>query len=130
MTAYGGTTSGLFHGVIGESQFFNPELTVSQSQYQYTALIERVGCQSSSDTLACLRSTDLETLQTANIAIPYAGQTLSPLWMYGPVIDGDLVPDYLDRLFEQSKFAKVPTIFGFVAIIFPQTTETEIHPIE
>ena len=112
MTAYGGSTSGLFHGVIGESQFFNPELTVAQSQYQYDALIDRVGCQKSPNSLDCLRYLDLETLQLANIAIPYSGQTLDPLWMYGPVIDNDLVPDYLDRLFAEKKFAKIPIIFG------------------
>jgi len=32
--------------------------------------------------------------------------------MYGPLIDGDLVPDYMYRLFAQGRFTKVPSIMG------------------
>lgn len=87
-------------------------LNVSEAQYQYDALIERIGCQKSSDTLSCLRSTDIATLQNANINIPYSGHDIPPLYMYAPIIDGDLIVDYTHRMFEEGKYVRVPTVFG------------------
>ena len=89
-------------------------LNVSQAQYQYDALIDRVDCQNVEDTLSCLRSTDIATLQAANINIPYAGHSIPPLYMYAPVIDGDLILDYTHRMFAQGRFIKVPMVFGYV----------------
>lgn len=112
LTAYGGKDTGLFHGAIGESQFLPLELTVAESEFQYTSLTQRIGCQNASDTLACLRSTDIQTLQSNNTALPYIGHTTAPLFTYGPVIDGNLIQNYTIKLFSEGKFVKVPTIFG------------------
>ena len=112
MSAYGGQPTNLFQAVAGESQGFPLQLTVAQSQYQYDALVTRVGCNSAEDTLGCLRSLDISKLQNNNIAIPYPGKSLPPVAMYAPVIDGALVPDYTYKLFSQGKFIKLPAMFG------------------
>jgi len=112
MTAFGGQSTDLFHGVIGESQSFPTTLTVDQAQFQYEALIERVGCNSSVDTLTCLRTTGIDKLQSANIAIPFPGRQNTPNFLYNAVVDGDLLPDIPFRLFSQGKFVRVPSVFG------------------
>ncbi|KAJ5302436.1 alpha/beta-hydrolase [Penicillium atrosanguineum] len=33
------------------------------------------------------------------------------MYMYRPVVDNDLVPDYIYRLFKQGHFIKVPVLF-------------------
>lgn len=51
LSAYGGRNDNLFHATAAESQSFGAQFTVEGSQYQYDALIERVGCNLSNDTL-------------------------------------------------------------------------------
>ena len=86
----------------------------SQSQFSYDNLVIRTGCASDDDTLACLRNLDSTDLQRENINTPLPEAQESPLYMYGPTIDDDLVPDYTYRLFQQGRFVKVPVIFGDV----------------
>ncbi|KAE8145133.1 Alpha/Beta hydrolase protein [Aspergillus avenaceus] len=112
LSAYGGKDDGLFHAAAAESQSFANMLTVNQSQFAYNNLVIRTGCASSIDTLACLRDLDLDTLQRENINTPLPNAQQAPLYMYGPVIDGTLVPDYTYNLFHQDRFIKVPVIFG------------------
>jgi carboxylesterase type B len=112
LTAYGGYDFGWFHATAAESQSFGPVLKVQEAQYQYDALVKRAGCSGQNDTLACLRSLDATKFQSINYNIPYPGQTQAPLYMYGPVIDGDIIKDYTIRMFEQGKFIKVPAIYG------------------
>ena len=113
LTAYGGIPTNLFHAAIAESQGFGMVLNVDQAQYQYTALINRVGCQNDTDTLACLRALNIEKLQNAAFEIPYAGHSTLPLFMYGPVVDGIFLPDLQHRLFEQGRFMRnIPVVFG------------------
>ncbi|PYI06251.1 alpha/beta-hydrolase [Aspergillus sclerotiicarbonarius CBS 121057] len=112
LSAYGGEDEGLFHAAAAESQSFGPVWTIDQSQFAYNNLVTRTGCASDQDTLACLRSLDTASLQHVNINTPLPTSQTPPLYMYGPVVDGDLVPDYTYRLFQQSKFIKVPVIFG------------------
>lgn len=88
-------------------------LTTSQSQFAYDALVQRAKCDSSSDTLACLRklsATDLQAINT-NVAFP-GGAGSPPLYMYSPTIDGDFVTDYTYSAFAQGKFVRVPAIYG------------------
>ncbi|PYH99528.1 alpha/beta-hydrolase [Aspergillus ellipticus CBS 707.79] len=112
LSAYGGKDESLFHAAAAESQSFAPMLTVNQSQFAYNNLVIRTGCASAKDTLACLRNLDIASLQRENINTPLPKAQQSPLYMYGPVIDDDLVLDYTYRLFHQEKFIKVPVIFG------------------
>lgn len=88
---------------------------IEQSQFTYNNLVIRTGCASYNDTLACLRNLDVAGLQRENINTALPNAQNPPLYMYGPTIDGDLVPDLTYRLFHQGHFIKVPVIFGDVA---------------
>ncbi|KAJ5915380.1 hypothetical protein N7466_011313 [Penicillium verhagenii] len=112
LSAYGGRDDGLFIGAAAESQSFGTVLNVSESQVAYNRLAARTGCNSTENTLACLRDLDVSTLQSENIVTPLPGATGNPLYLYSPTIDGDLVQDYTYALFEQGRFIKVPVIFG------------------
>ncbi|KAH1493264.1 hypothetical protein LV164_007445 [Aspergillus fumigatus] len=112
LSAHGGRNDGLFHAAAAESQSFATMLTLNESQFAYNNLVIRTGCASENDTLACLRNLDTASLQRQNFNTPFPGAQLAPLYMYGPTIDGDLVPDYTYRLFHQGKFIRVPVIFG------------------
>jgi carboxylesterase type B len=117
LTAYGGRDDGLFHAAAAESQSFGAQLTVEESQYQYDALIQRVGCAKDTDTLQCLRNTDIAVLTKNNSNIPTPGGAgSSPLFMWGPVIDGNFVTDHSYNLFSQGNFIKVPSIFGYAPL--------------
>ncbi|OAF57595.1 hypothetical protein VC83_05716 [Pseudogymnoascus destructans] len=113
LTAYGGRDDNLFHATAAESPSFGVQFTVKESQYQYDALVERAGCKSASDTLACLRKVSERDLQAVNFNIPTPGGTDDlPLFMYSNVVDGDITTDFTYNLFGQGKFIKVPVIFG------------------
>ncbi|KAJ5491809.1 Carboxylesterase type B [Penicillium expansum] len=112
LSAYGGRDEGLFIGAAAESQSFAQMLNVTESQFAYDALVTATACNSSENTLACLRNLDVSALQQKNVERPYPGAQGKPLYLYGPTIDEDLVPDYTYRLFHEGKFIKVPVIFG------------------
>ncbi|KAJ5782218.1 CAZyme family CE10 [Penicillium paradoxum] len=112
LSAYGGKDEKLFVAAASESQSFGTMLNVSESQFAYDELVTATACDSSKDTLACLRELDVHSLQAKNINRPYPGAKGKPLFLYGPTIDEDLVPDYTYRLFNEGKFIKVPVIFG------------------
>ncbi len=113
LTAYGGRDDKLFHAAVAESQSFGQQLTIAESQYQYDALVKRVGCGSAADTLKCLRDTPIETIVKNNINIPFPnGPGWNPVYMWSNTIDGTFTTDYTYNLFAQGKFVKVPSIFG------------------
>ncbi|KAF7712258.1 Carboxylic ester hydrolase [Penicillium ucsense] len=112
LSAYGGRDDKLFVGAAAESQSFANMLDVKGSQFVFDRLASRTGCEKSADPFACLRKLDIGTLQAQNIVSPYPGAPGNPLYLYGPTVDGDLVPDYTLKLFNQGKFIKVPVIFG------------------
>ncbi|EJT97053.1 alpha/beta-hydrolase [Dacryopinax primogenitus] len=115
LTAYGGRNDGLFHAAAAESASVFTILTVAQSQYQYDALVARIGCSNATDSLACLRAVPATTLQANNYYIPYPGlgpNASSPLFMYDAVIDGDFIQDFSQRQFAEGKFVQVPVIYG------------------
>lgn len=101
LSAYGGRDDGLFHAAAAESQSFASMYTIDESQFAYDNLVARTGCGSAPDTLSCLRSLDVASLQQQNIATPLPGTTEAPLYFYAPIVDEDLVPDYTYRLFEE-----------------------------
>ncbi|KAJ5081997.1 hypothetical protein N7532_011040 [Penicillium argentinense] len=112
LSAYGGRNDNLFIGAAAESQSFGTMLNISESQFSYDNLVSRTGCAGTADTLSCLRSLDITTLQHKNIKTPLPGGTNNPLYLYSPTIDGDLVQDHTLSLFRAGKFIKVPVIFG------------------
>ncbi|KAL9618080.1 MAG: hypothetical protein Q9160_007150 [Pyrenula sp. 1 TL-2023] len=111
-TAYSGAPTDLFHAAAAESQSFATVNNPSQAQYQYNNLVIRTQCVDSNDTLACLKGLTAEQLQRVNINTASPGAQQAPLYMYSPVIDGELVPDYTYRLFAEGKFVKLPAIYG------------------
>ncbi|KAE8367948.1 Alpha/Beta hydrolase protein [Aspergillus caelatus] len=112
LSAYGGRDDGLFHAAAAESQSFATMLSLNQSQFAYNNLVIRTDCASDADTLECLRGLDTEVLQRENINTPLPNAQQAPLYLYGLVVDGDLVPDYTYRLFHRDHIIKVPVIFG------------------
>ncbi|KAI9743127.1 MAG: hypothetical protein M1818_003422 [Claussenomyces sp. TS43310] len=113
LTAYGGKDDGLFHAVAAESPSMGVQFTVNGSQYQYDSLVERTGCHTSADTLACLRDLSLSALQAANVNVPTPGGAGgSPLYMYSNVIDGNFTTDYTYNMLAQGRYIKVPSIYG------------------
>ncbi|KAK7415645.1 hypothetical protein QQZ08_012285 [Neonectria magnoliae] len=111
LSAYGGKDEGLFHAVAAGSVSFANMLTVEESVYWYENLAMRLGC-TGKKALTCLRSKSALDIQKANYNIPHPNSPAAPLYMWTPVVDGDLVPDLTYKLFEEGKFIKVPAIVG------------------
>lgn len=65
MLANGGNNEGLFRGAFMESGSPTPIGDISHGQPYYDALVADTGCQSSSDTLECLRQLPYDTLMNA-----------------------------------------------------------------
>lgn len=108
----GGRDDGLFHATAAESQSFATVMTVEESQYQYDNLVIRTGCFQDEDTLGCLRQQNASLIQKVNFNTPSPGAQIAPLYMYGPVLDGDFVQDLTIVSFQKGKFVKVPAIYG------------------
>ncbi|KUJ24640.1 alpha/beta-hydrolase [Mollisia scopiformis] len=113
LVAYGGRDDHLFAGGVGESVFFPTQRKVSELEFQFKNFLKDTGCASASDSMACLRSKDLLTLQNASsTGHPYPGAASPPIFPYSPCIDGDLLKDYPNILFAEGKFVKVPVMIG------------------
>lgn len=114
LIAYGGQNQNLFAGAAMESLPQLTQLSVSEFEFIYNDLVSGTGCSSSADTLACLRGLDVPVLQQHNQEVPYPDNSVSPLWEYVPVVDGDILQTRVYEAFEQGKFVKVPVLFGDV----------------
>ncbi|KAG9011486.1 hypothetical protein FRB94_008317 [Tulasnella sp. JGI-2019a] len=124
----------LFRGAIMESGTADvvgvgkPNQALHQSAFD--AIANLTGCspnatatanssaQSTSGTTAynqavfdCLKSANNETLFNATVTIERLPQ-YDGLPIFGPTLDGDIVPDYPSKLIASGKFAKVPFISG------------------
>ncbi|PHH92608.1 hypothetical protein CDD83_6535 [Cordyceps sp. RAO-2017] len=110
MTANNGTVPA-FHGAIAESPSFATTLTAAEAGYQYRQLAVRLGC-AGADSLACLRNKTAAEVQAENVNVPLPGAAAAPKYMYVPVLDGDLVPDYTYRLLARGRLRPVPAILG------------------
>lgn len=100
LTANTGKT--LFAGGIMESGGWVTMRNAEQGQKEYDCLIKDKGCTGATDGLACLRALNESAIRSTNC-------------YFNPNIDGDLYTDALVDLFEQGKYAKVPTIMGTCA---------------
>ena len=112
LSAYGGRDDGLFHASAASSQSFAAIRNITESQYQYDALVQRTGCAKEKDTLACLRGLNSTFLQEKNTNEPFPGAPGKSLFPYGPTLDYDFIIDSTYTLFDQGKFVKVPAIYG------------------
>lgn len=127
LTANNATDEGFFHAAAAESPSFATTLTVSEAQYLYRNFATRLGC-AGADSLACMRNKTTAELQVQNFNIAYPGASNPPNYLWTPIIDGTLVPDYQYKMFRSGKFIKVPTIYGDDAnggtIFTPKNTTT------
>jgi para-nitrobenzyl esterase len=91
---------GLFHRAISESGACTTRRrTAAEALAQGSALAATVGC-SEDDALACLRDAPIaELLEAASTA-------------YGPVVDGDFLPEQTRTLFDRGEIAPVPYMIG------------------
>lgn len=119
MSAYGGRNDNLFIGGVTESVWTHAQPAVSELEYQWNTFVSATGCASArdttlmkNDTMACLRSADFTTLWKADMAHPYPGKAGSPLFPYGPAIDGKFVNQTLYEAFRDGNFVNVPMIIG------------------
>ena len=130
LAAYNGRDDNLFHAIMAESQSFGALRTVDESQYQYDDLVSRTNCQSSNDTLQCLRTLDITTLQTQNILTRFPDTNANPLFAYNPALDHDFIADYTFNLYTSGRFVKLPSVYGDVSnegtVFAPKSTLTTI----
>lgn len=111
LAAYGGRNDNLFVGVT-ESVWTLSQPAVSELEFQFDTFVNASGCVSASDTMSCLRDTSSVMLWEANVATPYTGRTGSPLFEYGPCIDGTFVRQTLYEAFRAGNVTNVPMIIG------------------
>lgn len=85
-------------------------------EFQFDRFVNDTGCSDADDSLSCLRSLDLDTIQAANIDLPFPGgsELPTPLWYWLPVTTGPgtLVPDSLYSSFLSGTFINVPLLVG------------------
>jgi acetylcholinesterase len=94
---------------IAQSVYLPPVYSVEDMEFHYTELLNSTQC----DSLECLRTLSADELQSANVATVFPGQDDIPIFGYGPVVDGQLLPDSPTSLLKQGKFAKnKPLIMG------------------
>lgn len=112
---------GLFDGAISQSGGCTTrQPTRAEGQQRTQALIERVGCASAADALACLRDQPVATL-------------LANADGFGPIVDGGFMPEQPRTLYDSGDIADVPYILGsnsdegtlFLVLTPPVTTEAE-----
>lgn len=103
--AYGGPDDGLFRAIIAESMWEYPEASnISFNDKQYANITATTGCNSSSDSLDCLRHLPFETLSQA--------LNVKPAYSFGPIVDGDFVLDLTSKMLRTGRFAKFPLLIG------------------
>ncbi|HKE14721.1 MAG TPA: carboxylesterase family protein [Kofleriaceae bacterium] len=115
-------SAGLFHRGISESGGCTTRVsTTADAEAGAAAFTEAMGCAEADDTLACLRDVPPgQLLMPAPIegappdTLPggdgYQGGT--PSWGFGPLVDGEVIPDQPRALFDAGQAADVPYILG------------------
>ncbi|KAH7063174.1 Alpha/Beta hydrolase protein [Macrophomina phaseolina] len=106
--------NGSFVGAALESPSWPPLHTAEEAQFEYDNLLNLTGCAGEWDTLACLRKVDTDAFQTTTrskiLALP--GAKGPPAYMYGPVLDGDIVREYTYSSFYANHENEVPILVG------------------
>ncbi|KAF5374363.1 hypothetical protein D9758_004717 [Tetrapyrgos nigripes] len=130
----GQTNPPLFHGAMSNSMYLPPIYPHNDTMPEtiYSLATQKTNCTDASDTLACLRGTDLSMLSAANNEIaqyPFFGQLiLSPI--YTPVIDGTFITRRPIELLAQGKINKVKKILSitnsFEGTIFTDANTTDV----
>jgi para-nitrobenzyl esterase len=123
---------GLFQRAISQSGGCTTRLRLqSEAEASAAQFVEAAGCGSETDVLDCLRGKSVPAL---NIDPPFLGagadagviaadggpglpggdfyQGTSPLWDFGPVVDGEFMPDQPRALFDAGSINQVDYILG------------------
>lgn len=112
LLAYGGRTDNLFVGAIADATFFPPQPRLDDAEVLFDRVVQEVGCHDAENQLSCLRTRDTETLQNANLELPFPGRPDRPIFYWSPCVDNDFLTDYPYVMFEKGDFARVPIMFG------------------
>jgi carboxylesterase type B len=66
--------------------------TSPETQWNYDTMVNRSGCAGSTDTLACLKKADLQTLREASLFVESSHTYTTSSYTWAPVIDGKFLP--------------------------------------
>ena len=108
LVAYNGRDDGLFRGAIMESG--TPLVTSSPLSYfqpLYDKLTGLTGCNSTSDSLGCLRSVPYDQI---NSVLNSSALNYGNTWW--PTIDGDIISEHGSEALANGHFVKVPLLMG------------------
>ncbi|KAL1634830.1 hypothetical protein SLS58_010513 [Diplodia intermedia] len=108
------TNNASFVGAALESASWPAMQTAEQAQWQYNSILNDTGCAGEWDSLACLRKLNTSAFQTNTRSKTHAlpGGKATPVYMYAPVMDGDIVREYRYNSFYASREHKVPILVG------------------
>lgn len=112
LAAFGGRNDDLFQGVIVQSTFWPMLPPVIEVEYKFDQFVKNVSCDTASDVLACLRSKNTATLQSADISTQAPGAPGKQLWQFLPVVDGNFVQTQLYEAFNSGEVVNVPALIG------------------
>ncbi|KIY62880.1 alpha/beta-hydrolase, partial [Cylindrobasidium torrendii FP15055 ss-10] len=107
-----GDNEGLFRAAFMNSGSPGSMSDITAGQADYDTLVDKTGCSSEADTLACLRAVDYDTLKAAVDESPFIFdyQALSLPWR--PRVDGVLFSDEPQTLVTAGKVSAVPIVNG------------------
>ncbi|KAG9948611.1 lipase 3 precursor, partial [Aureobasidium melanogenum] len=106
----------LFRGAISDSGSIVPAVDVDHPKAQavYDTVVNAAGCSGSSDTLACLRSLDYETFESAVNSLPgiFSYSSVNLAYLPRPDPSDGFFPVSPEVAVAKGNYAKVPLISG------------------
>lgn len=113
--AYGASKPVPFQQGICESQALETGITANYSIDAMQAGVDYVGCNAtgldSTETVACLRKLDTQTLLNASLSTYRSDLNGGDIWL--PVVDNDFLPAAPSTLIREGRFANVTTMMGW-----------------
>ncbi|OJD32085.1 carboxylesterase family protein [Diplodia corticola] len=104
LLAYEGRNDSLFSAAISESGgplFYKAFPSLEIREQQYGATLNATGCAGTNNTLACLRAAPADSFDS-----------VFKQYLWSPMVDGGLIPDFTSKLLHQGKFVKAPLLIG------------------
>ncbi|EEP79125.1 predicted protein [Uncinocarpus reesii 1704] len=86
--------------------------TPAESTKYWNAAVTALGCQDSSDTVACVRSKPFSELSAAVLKVPPEPSKALPQPVFHPTIDEKVVFSNYEELSARGEFARVPYLVG------------------
>ncbi|KAK2761790.1 hypothetical protein FQN54_001618 [Arachnomyces sp. PD_36] len=112
----GRTKPRLFNRALASSPFWPKtyEYDSPEAEDIYSQLVNLTGCGDSSDTdsLACLKSVDVQTIRDASLVISESHQWTSSSYTWAPVIDGDFLRGPLSHVTSQDNADQVFSMYN------------------